>query len=474
MTSSLRFLLVDADGSDLELARLMLEREFPGAGIDCVANAATLATTVAGAPAPALTVLAADPGWAPAGEIRALLSTHLPRIPVVLLGTTEELAREALNPGIAAAGIVSKTTAGYLALGGIVRSALDAAGAAPAESTVALDEWPLPACLLTDDGRVQAANTAFATLLGRAPAALGEERFEHWLADPADVAAWRSRREAAAPGEALEVSVHGADGAPRRCLLTPRSGGYLATSSGGASINVVNTAGREQSSREIHDIAMVFSHDLKEPLHQISRLAQRLGDGAGGADAAKLTEQLQTCSRRASAMLSGVLEYLAVSSREERPGLVDLNRCLEEALDNLRVAIDDSAAHIVSDQLPSVAGDPYQLMHLLQNVLANAIKFRGRERPEIRITAGGDAETCRIAVQDNGIGISESFRERVFDMGKRLHTRDEYPGAGIGLTLCRRIVERHGGSIGIESAEGGGTRVVIELPRAPEHVSRLA
>jgi signal transduction histidine kinase len=396
----------------------------------------------------------------------------------VLFGPPEALVGEGLAPGVAASGIVSKSSAGYLALAGVVREALAAAAPASA-SAIELEQWPLPACLVAADGSLTQANAAWVTMLATTPSDLAGSTLDEWLDDPGTLADWRALRDDAARRGPLELVLQAADGTPRQ-LHVARCGtqGFVATASAaGAAINVVNAGSREQANREIHDIAMVFSHDLKEPLHQITRLAQRLGgdgDALGSADTTKLTEQLQTCARRAGAMLNGMLEYLSVSSRDEQPGLVDLNRCLEEALDNLRVAIDDSAAHIVSDQLPSVAGDPYQLMHLLQNVLGNAIKFRGRERPEIRITASAGERMWRIVVQDNGIGISEAFRERVFEMGKRLHTPDEYPGAGIGLTLCRRIAERHGGSIGIESGDGRGSRVVIELPRAPEHVSRLA
>ena len=103
-------------------------------------------------------------------------------------------------------------------------------------------------------------------------------------------------------------------------------------------------------------------------------------------------------------------------------------------------------------------------MHLFQNLLANALKFRGREVPRIHVSATNTDGSWLLGVHDNGIGIAEAFRERVFDMGKRLHTRDEYPGAGMGLTLCRRIVERHGGTIRIEAGQNGGSSVMIEFP----------
>jgi light-regulated signal transduction histidine kinase (bacteriophytochrome) len=170
-------------------------------------------------------------------------------------------------------------------------------------------------------------------------------------------------------------------------------------------------------------------------------------------------------------MLDGMLEYLAVSVHDERPGAVDLSDCLEQALENLQAMLDESDAHIVSTELPTVAGDAYQLQHLLQNIIANAIKFRSQERPRIRISADAREGLWRLAIHDNGIGIAASYRNSVFDMGKRLHTREEYPGSGIGLTLCKRILERHGGNIRIDAADGGGSVVIVELPRSTMQIA---
>ncbi len=228
---------------------------------------------------------------------------------------------------------------------------------------------------------------------------------------------------------------------------------------------------RDQDMREI---ALVFSHDFREPVQQIARLARR-GQAAEATDGAtQALRQVLECAERASNMLDGMIEYLAVTEREAKPSPVDLNVCLNKALDYLRSAIDESHAEIRAAPLPISVGDEHQLVHLFQNLLSNAIKFRGRERPVVTITCEARGHQWLLGFHDNGIGIPPAFAERIFDLGKRLHTREEYPGSGIGLALCRRIVERHGGRIWVVPKEGGGSTFNVLLPRQAGEAARLA
>jgi two-component system, chemotaxis family, sensor kinase Cph1 len=241
-----------------------------------------------------------------------------------------------------------------------------------------------------------------------------------------------------------------------------------ATVAPGGSARVPAAAARsERNIGEMRDLALVFSHDLKEPLQQIMRLARRAQAGEeGGPRAHASLQQMLECAARASTMLDATLEYLSVTARDDTPSLVDLNVSLERALENLRGAIDEAGAEIVSEHLPTVSGDEVQLLHLFQNLIANALKFRGRERPLLRITVTQQDQDWLLAFRDNGIGIAQVHAERIFEMGQRLHTRDEFPGSGIGLALCKRIVERLGGRIWVESADGAGATFYILLPRA--------
>ncbi len=222
----------------------------------------------------------------------------------------------------------------------------------------------------------------------------------------------------------------------------------------------------ERGQQEMRDIALVFSHDLQEPLQQIVRLA-RIGQSTDDEKvSARSLQRVLECAGSASSMLDGMLEYLSVAGRDAAPVPVDLNVCLAKALDNLRGTIDESHAEISAPQLPTTIGDELQLLHLFQNLLSNAIKFRGRERPVIDISVESRGNQWLLAFRDNGIGIAQPFLERIFTMGQRLHTREEYPGTGIGLALCRRIVERHGGRIWAESSDAGGSTFYVLLPRA--------
>ena len=222
----------------------------------------------------------------------------------------------------------------------------------------------------------------------------------------------------------------------------------------------------ERGRQEMRDMAMAFSHDLREPLQQIQRLAglgQAGGDGDGsGQTLARVLE----CAARAGAMLDGMLDYLSVAARDAAPTTVDLNICLTQALDNLRGAAEESHAEISADHLPTTVGDECQLLHLFQNLMSNAIKFRGRESPRIHVGAERQGRQWLLRFRDNGIGIAPPFAERIFEMGQRLHTREEYPGLGIGLALCRRIAERHGGQIWVEPGDGGGSTFCVVLPGA--------
>jgi light-regulated signal transduction histidine kinase (bacteriophytochrome) len=147
---------------------------------------------------------------------------------------------------------------------------------------------------------------------------------------------------------------------------------------------------------------------------------------------------------------------------------VDLNACLKQAMANLRTVIEETYAQIRAPQLPTTSGDHSQLVHLFQNLLSNAIKFRGAKPPVVTITCEPQGNQWLLGFHDNGIGIPSEFTERIFELGRRLHTREEYPGSGIGLALCRRIVERHGGRIWAESRNAEGSTFHVVLPRSRE------
>jgi light-regulated signal transduction histidine kinase (bacteriophytochrome) len=149
---------------------------------------------------------------------------------------------------------------------------------------------------------------------------------------------------------------------------------------------------------------------------------------------------------------------------------VDVERLVDRLLIDLGPAIEEADAVVLRGPLPAVHGDPIQLGQLFQNLLSNAIKFRGAEAPRVEVSAVRDGPMVRFSVSDNGIGIAPEFQERIFVIFQRLHSRDEYPGTGIGLAICKKIVERHGGTIWLDSRPGEGTTFHFTLPPAEASV----
>jgi light-regulated signal transduction histidine kinase (bacteriophytochrome) len=164
-------------------------------------------------------------------------------------------------------------------------------------------------------------------------------------------------------------------------------------------------------------------------------------------------------------LISDLLTFSRVGRLHREYTAVDLERILATATDSLSIAVEESGAQITHDPLPEVTGDTTQLNMLFQNLVANAIKFRSPDRPpRVHVEAARDGRYWNFAVRDNGIGITAEYAERVFVIFQRLHTREAYPGNGIGLAMCKKIVEFHGGVIGIDPDYTGGTRIVFTMP----------
>lgn len=230
------------------------------------------------------------------------------------------------------------------------------------------------------------------------------------------------------------------------------------------------TAELARSNEELEQFAYVASHDLQEPLRAVasftSLLAERYGD--------RLDERAHTWihyavdgARQMQVLISDLLALSRVGSRARPFAPTRLDVVVAEVLRSLAPAIEQAGGEITVAPLPIVEGDASQLAQLFQNLLANAVKFhRADTAPRVHVSVAGTDEEWIFSVRDNGIGVEPRFAERIFVIFKRLHTREEYPGTGIGLAICKKIVERHGGRIWIEPAEGGGADVRFSLPRA--------
>jgi light-regulated signal transduction histidine kinase (bacteriophytochrome) len=233
-----------------------------------------------------------------------------------------------------------------------------------------------------------------------------------------------------------------------------------------------------RSNKELEQFAYVASHDLQEPLRMITSYTQLIAKRYKerlDSDAKEFMHFAVDGAMRMQKLIQGLLEYSRVGTRGKPFAQTNCDDILAAALANLKLAIEESDATVTHDPLPEIMADPVQLTQLFQNLVGNALKFRGPDAPRIHISVErkirADAASLNVppyewifCVRDNGIGIEPQYFERIFVIFQRLHTQDKYPGTGIGLAICKKIVERHGGRIWLESKPGQGTSFFFALP----------
>ncbi|NGZ05361.1 MAG: PAS domain S-box protein [Magnetococcales bacterium] len=224
----------------------------------------------------------------------------------------------------------------------------------------------------------------------------------------------------------------------------------------------------ERSNRDLQQFAHVASHDLQEPLRQVSGFAQLLArryQGQLDAKAEQFIDYMVEGTQHMQELIEALLSFSRVQTHGGPLAEISCERVLDQVMRNLATAIAQSGATITRDRLPDIRADSFQLVRMFQNLISNAIKFRGAELPRIHVGVEEIEGFWRFSVRDNGIGIAERHRERIFIIFQRLHTRATHPGTGIGLAICKRIAERHGGTIWVESEPGQGSVFYFTIQR---------
>ena len=222
-----------------------------------------------------------------------------------------------------------------------------------------------------------------------------------------------------------------------------------------------------RSNAELEQFAYVATHDLQEPLRAVAscvQLLQKRYEGRLDERADEFIKHAVDGTKRMQTLINDLLAYSRISTHAKTFASTDCEVVLKEALANLMLAINESGAVVTRDAMPTVSGDATQLTQLLQNLVGNALKFRGQRPPKIHISAARKAGEWQFSVADNGIGMEPQYFERVFLVFQRLHTRREYQGTGIGLAICKKVVERHGGRIWAESEPGEGATFCFTIP----------
>jgi signal transduction histidine kinase len=482
MTVHRRLLLIDSDAGDRELLRVVLSAGSAPFETVAVEDAVGFARHLLAGDFDAV-VCEASLDWAAGLELLDLIAERWPERPRFLFARAlpESVATLALERGLA--GYLAKTPAGFAQLPRLLAAAFARGGGGAREGAAAQVAAVVPAALLGLDreGIVVEANGAAQTLLGGAGAySVAGRALPDLLPGLAEDAGWQAllggRAErldrmlepppGTAAGGALRLQV--ARGPEAVDAGAVRFGAVAVTAPADGGEDGDMRVELERTTEELEQLAYAVSHDLQEPLQLVLRNAELLSARHGDeldAEAGRFVEHLMESATRLQGMIDGVLAYSRLGGSPASPGPVDLDDVVTEVLRNLAPNLEEAEAQVHRGPLPTVVSDRQKLVQLFQNLVSNALKFRGDESLKLTITARDDGGHWRFMVKDNGIGIEPRFHDRVFGMFQRLHTAEEYPGTGIGLALCKRIVQQQGGRIWVKSRPGEGAAFYFTLPK---------
>ncbi len=478
-----RILIVDDQRQDLELASVLLEKDLAKAELHLVGDALGYAAALGGDPFD-LVISERRPAWAGGAGVIAALRRCFPQAALILFSRDADPADDLAAARLGLDYLLGKSSAGFMQLPLAAQHLLASRAAADGEQMPAalLQRLPAglfeldaethrvsclnPACqhLLRQSGRLDAPSPRLPELLAAGPErelleralALGEPLSE--LDAPLD----SSRADAPTWVRiSLWPSAQGLEAGFEGLLLDVTDWRRQLRQLAGKSERL------SRSNADLERFAYVVSHDLQQPLGYISRYASLLKDGyltQLDSDAQRYLKRIIDASDHLQQMVDDVLAYSRVSSRGGAFEMVDFELLADAAAAELEALFAETGAGYRRESLPRLEADAAQIQQLFTNLFANAVKFRGPRPPDIRLSAIQERDHWRFCVADNGIGMRPADQERIFEMFQRLHGEDEYPGTGIGLAICRGIVERHGGSIWVESEPGQGSRFFFTIP----------
>jgi PAS domain S-box-containing protein len=483
-----RVLIVDENANDRSLASLVLTGEFGNLELHAVGTAAEFSSALAGGRF-GMVITEATFSWSSGLELIQLVREVRPECPVILFTAEvgEELWGETLRLGVD--GYVSKSSSGFVRLPAMVRSvffrtrrrAVASSRDAPYRRLV--EGLPVGVFVATLEGEILEANPAFASMLGLFdPEEAAWTSFPSLFGETADADEWRNRMATTRSLRNFDVELKRSDDS----LVWTRISSWVVEDAGSGMQHIQGiveetsefhaaqqelahrTEALARSNDELEQFAYVVSHDLQQPLSVVSSYLEMLGDSVRDRlenEEESYLDRAASAAVRVQEMVDAVLGFARVESRGGELAPVDLNTVLEQVKTELWKEITVAKAEITNDALPTVTADEGQMELLLRNLMSNALKFSGSPPAEIHLSAEETEEEWTVSVRDNGIGIDPDAADRIFVMFQRLHTEKEFPGTGIGLAICKRIIDRHGGKIWVESEQLLGATFYFSIPK---------
>ncbi|HEY3419068.1 MAG TPA: ATP-binding protein [Methanomassiliicoccales archaeon] len=270
-----------------------------------------------------------------------------------------------------------------------------------------------------------------------------------------------------AQGKTIVEETHDRDGLDYMTTLVPLGDDHVIATSMDITERKRSERALKRSNEELKQFAYVASHDLQEPLRMVVSylsLLQRKFSDQLDPKAMEYIHNAVSGGERMRALIDDLLQYSRVDSGGKHATMVDMNEVVEKVLFVLKASLEDNEARILADPLPSLLADETQMVQVMQNLIGNAIKFRGPESPRIQISATPGQGEWVFSVKDNGIGLSMEYADKIFQVFQTLHTRDRYPGTGVGLAIVKKIIEKRGGRVWVESEENKGATFFFSVP----------